>query len=85
LAVTLAVESTTNATSPFEVVTVSVLLAASNFETVPVAVIAVALAGLAGLASAALAARLRGGRLACERYAGQRNHRDSHCRHFRTS
>jgi hypothetical protein len=38
------------------VVTVSVLLAASNFETVPVAVIAVALAGLAGLATAALAA-----------------------------
>src|ERR1700730_2597323 len=61
LAVTLAVLSTMNATSPLGVVTVSVWLAASNLLTVPVAVIIVTFAALAGLASTALAAGLGAG------------------------
>src|SRR5438552_2923822 len=54
-AVTLAVVSTMNDTSPFDVVTVRVLLAASNLLTVPEAVITVAFGALLVLATAALA------------------------------
>src|SRR5438309_11589148 len=54
-AVTLAVVSIMNATSPFDVVTVRVLLAASNLLTVPEAVITVAFGALLVLVTAALA------------------------------
>ena len=54
-AVILAMVSTMNDTSPFNVVTVSVLLAASNLLTVPEAVIIVAFGALPVLATAALA------------------------------
>src|SRR5712691_2376670 len=55
LAVTAAEPATLNDTSPLGVVTVRVLLAASNLDTVPVAVIIVAFAVFAGLAAAAFA------------------------------
>src|SRR4051812_20689027 len=56
-AVTLAEEPTTNVSSPLAVVTVNVLVAASYFDTVPVAVTGVALAAaFAGFSAAGLVA-----------------------------